>query len=66
MPTKIRINAVFCELCARLYRCMVADTLECLPLNQTVKKYVCEIDHGPFKQFVHVTKLQNMGATKIY
>lgn len=68
MPTKIRISAMSCELCVRDYRCTVADTLERLPLNQTVKKkkVVYEFDHGPFKQFVHDTKLQNMGATKRY
>lgn len=52
---------MFCELCASEVTC----TLVFLPLNQTVKnkqikekkRLVCEFDHGPFKQFVHM--LQN-------
>lgn len=68
LPTEIRISAMFCALCARVFRCMAAYTLLSVvhdsrrlkkqtkttqPLPKKNKTLsVCEFDHGPFKQFV--------------
>lgn len=51
---------MFCELCARDFSAhswVFALESHSLKTKQQKKLLVCEFDHGPFKQFVHM--LQN-------